>query len=208
MMIADPTEFGTGDFRFAWGDHICGIFDDHVQQMEVMGAFIALGLIAGQRCVWVGPPRSSDALRAQLASIGGDLPTLEASGQLLILPEIGFYLHNGLFDAERSLDLLYTLLQDNRRDGYTTMRFCGDLSYLETGVVDLDAWEAYESRLTLEVQGLPAVVVCQAARRQLTGEHVVAAFRTHRVVVLGDTIQENPFYAGAPADAGPSIEIV
>jgi len=192
-VTVDPTDFGALGFRFSWGDHICGIFDSHAQQMETMGAFVAAGLISGQRCVWVGPPASSRALRGQLAGIGADLSTLEASGQLLLLPDADFYLRGGLFDIERNLDLLYTLLQENQRDGYLTMRFAGDLAYVQTGELDLRAWEEYESRLTVEARGLPVVVICQALRRQLTGSHIVAAFRSHPLVLLGDAIHENPF---------------
>ncbi len=207
-MTVEPTDFGTGGFQFSWGDHICAIFDNHAQQMEVMAAFLGVGLITGQRCVWVGPPASSEALRAQLARIGGDLPTLEASGQLLFIPEIDFYLRGGAFDINRNLALLHTLLRENRRDGYLTMRFAGDLSYLQRGTLALDQWEEYESRLTAEARRLPVAVVCQALRSQLTGEHIVSAFRSHPIIVLGGDIHENPFCAVPTSDLRRGGELV
>src|SRR5574340_724745 len=110
--VTDPTAFGYGDFNFSWGDHICAIFDNHAQQMEVMLPFMANGLRAKQRCVWVGTESSCTSLRKALTAIGGDLPTLEASGQLVILPITDYYLQDGLFVPTRSMGLLQTLLRD------------------------------------------------------------------------------------------------
>ena len=192
--VPEPTDFGYGNFRFSWGDHICAIFDDHAQQMAIMGGFIAAGLQGGQRCLWVSPRESADALRVALTEIGGDLATLEASGQLLIISEVEFYLQDGIFEPERTLDLLRTLLQDNQREGYGTMRVASDVSWLREGRLDPELWESFEARLTREVGGLPLVMVCQYAQRQVSGSLLVAALRTHPAVILGDTFRQNPFY--------------
>jgi len=161
--MPEPTDFGYGHFRFSWGDHICAIFDDHAQQMTIMSSFIAAGLQAGQRCLWVSPRESADALRVALTEIGGDLATLEASGQLLIISEVEFYLQDGIFEPERTLDLLGTLLQDNQREGYATMRVASDVSWLREGRPDPELWESFEARLTWEVAGLPLVMVAGGA---------------------------------------------
>ncbi len=192
--MPEPTDFGYGNFRFLWGDHICAIFDDHAQQMEIMSSFIAAGLQGGQRCLWVSPRESAEALRVALREIGADLATLEASGQLLIISEVEFYLQDGIFEPERTLDLLRTLLQDNQREGYATMRVASDVSWLREGRPDPELWESFEARLTREVAGLPLVMVCQYARRQVSGSLLVAALRTHPAVILGDTFRQNPFY--------------
>ena len=206
--MVDPTDFGYGNFKFSWGDHICAIFDSHAQQMEVMGAFISTGIRAEQRCVWVAPRDSGDALRDSLACIGGDLPTLEASSQLLIISEVDFYLHGGVFEPERTLRLLSTLLEDNQREGYSTMRIGNDISWLKEGRIDAKVWEAFESRLTREIVGLPLVMVCQYDRRQVSGSLIVAALRTHPAVILGDTFSENPFYVPASAQPPGAPEII
>ena len=192
--MENATSFGYGDFRFSWGDHICAIFDDHDQQMEIMGAFVASGLRNTQRCVWVGPGNSSVALRKALADLGADLPTLEASGQLLIFSEVDFYLEEGLFEPNRTMDLIATLLVDGQRQGYATMRIGNDVSWLREGRIDPARWERFEGQLTQEIAELPAVMVCQYDRRQVSGDIIVAAFRTHPIVIMGDSIRRNPFY--------------
>jgi hypothetical protein len=201
------TDFGYGGFSFSWGDHICGIFDRPTQQMEVMGGFMLQGIRFAQRCVWVSPEPSARQLRATLSDAGGDLRTLEASGQLVIISDLAFYLQDGLFEPKRTMDLLRALLDDGRRLGYDTMRITTDMSWLRGNRVDPDVWEEFESELTLQVTGLPLALVCQFDRRQVSGAVVIAAFRTHPIVILGDEIHSNPFYsAGA---AGPAMsEIV
>jgi len=204
--MVEQTAFGYDDFYFAWGDHICGIFDNRAQQMAVMGEFIASGIRAEQRCVWVSSRESAEALRAELTGLGGDLPTLETSNQLLIISEIDFYLREGVFDPNRTIDLIGTLLEDNQREGYAVMRLANDVSWLSQGRVDTDVWESFEARLTQEVARLPLVMVCQYGRRQLSGDLIVTALRTHTTVILGDTFRRNPFYV--PFTGAGTAEIV
>ncbi len=206
--MPDPTDFGYSGFSFAWGDHICAIFESRVQQMEIMGAFIATGIRAEQRCVWVSPGESAAGLRQTLADMGGDLATLEASNQLLVLSELDFYLQGGVFEPDRTLDLLAALAKDNEREGYRTMRVANDVSWLTAGRVDVRLWEDFEGRLTQEVAGLPLVMVCQYDHRQLSGEMIVTAMRTHPGVILGDTFRRNPFYLPAGATASDGTQVV
>lgn len=201
-MIGD-NEFGYGGFTFSWGDHICAIFENHEQQMRVMIPFFATGLRAGHRCLWIGPADSAGKLRDGLMSIGADLPTLEASGQLVVISDLAFYLSGGVFEAERTLALLRILLDDARREGYAVTRAAGDLSWLGTRPLDPGLWEAYEARMTREIACLPMVVVCQYNARQLGGVILVKALQTHPIVIIGDTIHQNPFYV-AEEDTPPA----
>ena len=193
--MIDPTAFGYANWRFAWGDHICAFFDDPIQQMEVMLPFLAHGLRAHQRCVWVGPATSCDRFRQHLRRLGGDLPTLEASGQLVLISDVDFYLQDGLFEPTRSLQLLRTLLADGIAQGYGTMRLATDIPWTYERRLDPEVWEMYEVQLNQEQLGLPLVSVCQYDRRQVTGGILVAALRTHRLVIMDQALHENPFYS-------------
>jgi hypothetical protein len=171
--------------------------------MEIMGGFMLQGIRAEQRCVWVSSEPSVRQLRAALSDAGADLQTLEAAGQLVTISDLDFYLQDGLFEPKRTMDLLRALMDDGRRIGYDMMRITTDMSWLKGSRIDPDVWEEFESELTYQVASLPVVLVCQFDRRQVSGSVVVAAFRTHPIVILGDEIHGNPFYsAGA---AGPAM---
>jgi hypothetical protein len=200
--MVDPTAFGYGDIRFRWGDHICAVFENHHQQMAVMVPFVTHGLRAGQRCVWISPPASSHTFRQALARTGADLRTLEASSQLIILPDVEFYLHDGVFEPDRTMELGLTLLQDGQRSGYSTMRVTSDLSWLTGRSVDEERWESYEHLVTQRIEQVPVVAVCQYDHRQLSGKLVLAALHTHPIVILGETVCANPFFS-PPATDGP-----
>ncbi len=207
-MMPNQTDFGYGDFVFSWGDHICAIFDDHAQQMEVMAPYMSVGIRLEQRCVWVASQPSADALRQALHDMGGDVVTLEASGQLLVLPETGFYLHEGVFEPERTMDLLRTLVADNLRHGYPTMRICNDVSWLGTERVDPELWEEFELTVTEGVTNMPLCIVCTYDRRQVSGSILVAAMRTHPAVILGTMFRSNPFYEPSGAGLSGSREVM
>lgn len=200
--MVDPTDFGYADLRFSWGDHVCAIFDEPSQQMGIMGAFMAQGLRATQRCVWVAAPPSADRFRLALGNIGGDIQTLESSSQLLIISDVDFYLQDNLFRPDRTMDLLRSLLEDGQRQGYATMRVATDVSWLRGHRMNPDIWEDFERGLTERLRDQPAVMVCQYDRRQVSGSIVVAAFRTHPIVILGDRFHHNPFYVAPEGGAG------
>jgi hypothetical protein len=188
------TEFGYDNLSFSWGDHICAVFDHHAQQMAVMTAFIAEGLRSGQRCVWVSPEASARALRDSLAKIGGDLPTLEASSQLIIISEVEFYLEEGMFEPARTLELIATMLRENQREGYPETRMTSDVSWLPRRRLDPDLWLSFESQITQMVSPLPMVMICQHDRRQLSASLIGAALSAHPLVLIGETLYQNPFY--------------
>ncbi len=196
----DPMAFGYGDLRFSWGDHICTIFETREQQMAIMVPFMAQGLSVNQRCVWASSEPAAEEFRRALTRAGGDVPTLEASGQLLIIPEVDYYLHDGVFEPERTLDLGLTLYEDSLRAGYTGIRATGDISWLGNGPVDLDLWERYEHEFTERLRGKPVVAVCQYDQRRFSGAFVVAALHTHPIVILGETVCRNPFLTSPPAE--------
>ncbi len=198
--MVNSTAFGYGDLSFQWGDHICAVFQNHDQQMAVMVPFITEGLRAGQRCVWISPPASSHAFRQALARVGADLLTLEASSQLIILPDVEFYLHDGVFEPDRTIELGLTLLQDGQRSGYSTMRITSDLSWLTGSTVDEERWESYEHQVTQRTEQVPLVAVCQYDHRQLSGKLVLAALHTHPIVILGETVLANPFFSPPASD--------
>jgi hypothetical protein len=129
-----------------------------------------------------------------LAGIGGDLPTLEASGQLIIISDIEFYLKDGLFEPGRSIDLMRSLLEDGRHHGYTTMRLTSDIPWTHERPLDPALWEKYEIELNQEQVGMPVASICQYDRRRVTGGIIVAALRTHRFVIMDGSMRENPFY--------------
>jgi len=193
--MTDPTAFGGADLNFSWGDHICTIYEDYDQQMTVMLPFMSQGLEAGQRCVWVSSPASAQRFEGALARIGGDLLTLQASGQLVIIDEIDFYIRDGLFRPDRTLTLGRTLLLEGQQQGYPAMRIAAEASWLPEYRVDVATWEGYELAVTQRIEMTPVVAVCQYPARRLSGEAILAALRTHPIVIMGETVHRNPFFS-------------
>ena len=206
--MLDPTAFGLRDITFSWGDHLCAIFENHDQQMSVMLPFITHGLRAEQLCVWISPPPAADAFRRALSQAGGDLPTLEASGQLVLISDVDFYLRDGLFLPDRTLELIFTLLEDGQRRGYSSMRVTCDHSWLASGPVNVDVWEKYEHQVTKCLAKVPVLGICQYDHRRCPGPFMLAALRTHPMVLLGETIARNPFFIPPAADVAGRRDVM
>jgi len=201
----EAAAFGYGDFTFSWGDHICAFFDDREQQMEIMVPFMAQGIRAHQRCVWVGTEPSCRLFRESFVAAGADLQTLEVSGQLVILSEIEFYLKDGLFEPSRTLELGRRLRLDGQAHGYSTMRITTDMPADEHLGIDPETWELYEAQVTRVMVGTPTVAVCQYQRKHTPSAIVFAALRTHPFVILDGAVHENPFVSEQPGAAAPPL---
>jgi hypothetical protein len=202
--MVDPTAFGYGDLNFSWGDHICAIYDDPGQQMDVAIPFMRQGIRAGQRCVWISAPSAARRFRDTMTRAGCDLPTLEASGQLVVISDVEFYLKDGLFQPDSCIALARTLLEDGQQHGYSAMRLTGDPSWLQEGALDFGLWEDYEHQVTREIADSPVVILCQYDRRRFPGSQIVTALLTHPIVILGDNVARNPYFVPPPTDAiGP-----
>jgi hypothetical protein len=59
--------------------------------------------------------------------------------------------------------------------------------------VDVATWEGYELAVTQRIETAPVVAVCQYPAHRLSGEAILAALRTHPIVIMGETVYQNPF---------------
>ena len=139
--------------------------------------------------------------RESLTAAGADLPTLEVSGQLIVLSHVEFYLSEGVFEPTRTLELGRRLLVDGQAQGYETMRMASDLPWDEPRWWTRRFGRSTRAQVTKALVGMPVVAVCQYMRKHVSGAIVIAALRTHPLVVLGDTIHRNPFITGNLASA-------
>jgi hypothetical protein len=73
------------------------------------------------------------------------------------------------------------------------MRIAAEASWLPDCRVDVATWEGYELAVTQRIETAPVVAVCQYPAHRLSGEAILAALRTHPIVIMGETVYQNPF---------------
>jgi DcmR-like sensory protein len=174
--------------------HICAFFNGMDEHYRVLRSFIKDGFEQGDKTFHlIDPNRREDHLR-RLADAGIDVEEAIASGQLEVHPWEDGPLHGERFDQDTWLAGFEEVLQSGPISGYTKTRF---LAQMEWALVDLPGTDdliEFETRVNYVVPKYDNPVICAYDLSKFSASTVMYALRTHPVVIIGGSLQENPFY--------------
>jgi hypothetical protein len=180
---------------FHQGAHICAIYDNAEEQRLVAVVFIADGLSARERCIYVGnSPDELDRFRSGLRTAGIDVTEAERSRALVLLPPQRAHLADGRFEIEPMLRMLNAAVEDALNDGFAGLRICGDMSWLLDNPPGSEHVVEYEAMLNEFFRNVRGLAMCQYDRLRLP-EGILdrAGIATHSSVVIGNRHKANPF---------------
>jgi len=167
-----------------WGTHVVALYESTAALRELLAAFVAEGLRAGELCLWV---LSSLTPEEALEALGRHVPDVRARlsrGQLVLAQSRDWYLADGSFDASRVLRAWKERLDAGLKAGYAGARVTGDTSFLEPE--HFAAFMDYETRLDRELHGLRAIVVCTYRVDQWSAPNLVDVIQRHDCSLIED----------------------
>jgi hypothetical protein len=175
--------------------HVCAFFHSVDEEYPVMLPFIKDGFECGDKAVHiVSPNRRSDHLK-RLAAVGIDFPSAEQSGQLELLNNTETYLRDGCFDQDRMLEAFEELASGNSRGGYPLTRIICQMDWAGEGRPYIDNVIEFESRVNDVWRRHDDAVICVYDLAKFSGETVIDIMRTHPMIIIGSSLQQNPFFA-------------
>lgn len=180
--------------RFDRTRHVCAFFNSKEEEYRVLLPFIKEGFEEGHRAFHVVDSRRPAEHLRRLAEAGIDVGEAQRKGQLEVRPWTNAYLQQGCFDQNRMLSLIESVLADGHAQGYASTRLVADMEWAledRRGVGDL---VEYETRLNYMLPKYAENTVCctyDVAR--FSASIVMDVLRTHPMVIIGGTLQENPF---------------
>jgi PAS domain S-box-containing protein len=176
------------------GDHLCPIHENLVDQTTSAVAFIAAGLRNGERCLYVANDSPLEELVRRFAARGVNVGEETEKGALKILAKNDVYLRGGRFDAHRMLDYLAECESAALADGYTGLRFQGEMSWALDANVEGDRLIEYEAMLNEFLANHRAVIACHYLRSRFDPALIHDLLVTHPLVTLDDLVCPNPYY--------------
>ena len=180
---------------FKRGEHICALYDTAEEQLTVAAEYVAEGLRAGCRALYVASSRAALArFRRALMDQHIEVVPMESRGALVLGIHDDFHLSDGRFDTERMLGLLNKAVEDALDDGFTGLRACGDMSWLLSDPPGAEQIIEYEALLNEFFHGVAAAGMCQYHRGRLATDLLDHALATHSSVVVAGRHKANPFY--------------
>src|SRR5438309_1694863 len=175
------------------GMHICAFFRTSAERYRVLMPFIREGMEQGDRAFHIVNPSLRGEHVQRIAEVGVDTTRAEVEGQLEIIGWDEAYLRGGSFSQTAMLSLLPVLLNKGRTRGFPITRFIADVAWvLNEGAVD--SILEYECRVNLALPKAGDIVICAYDLDTVDAAMVIAAMRTHPIVLIGGIVQHNPFY--------------
>jgi hypothetical protein len=174
--------------------HACAFFHNDDQFYKVMLPFIREGFDAGDRAVHIVDPAKRERHMETLSKAGIDAKAGEEKRQLEVRKWEEAYLRDGRFEQERMLALIQEVLEEGRRKDFPMTRLVANMEWAledRPGVADI---VEYESRLNYILPKYDDTVVCTYDLGKFSAAAVMDILRTHPMVIVGDVMQENPFY--------------
>jgi hypothetical protein len=181
---------GFSEKRFLSGSHICLLYGDEDERLDVLARFFEAGRLDNERMVYVHAGGSEEQARAGLERHG-----FTASPQLHTRRSEEVYYPHGEFAPDRVLDLTRKFFEHALAEGFSGGRGSGELWCTtaspppDTGVV-LD----YEARLTQLLAEYPSTIVCQYDVRRFDGVTVMDILSVHPYTIVRGQLLVNPFY--------------
>jgi hypothetical protein len=129
-----------------------------------------------------------------LAAAGIDAQASQGTRQLEVRRWEEAYLREGHFDQDAMLALIQEVLEEGRRQKFPMTRLVANMEWAledRPGVGDI---VEYESRLNYVLPKYDDTVVCTYDLAKLSATAVMDILRTHPMVIVGEVMQENPFY--------------
>lgn len=174
--------------------HVCAFFNSEDEGYRVLLPFIKDGFACGDKAVHVvSPGRRCDHLQ-RLAAVGIDTTAAEQSGQLELRTNTEAYLRDGRFDQDRMLEAFEQMASGNADGGFPLSRIVCQMDWAAEGRSHIDNLVEFESRVNHVWRRHDDAVICVYDLAKFGGDTVVDIMRTHPMVVIGGTLQRNPFF--------------
>jgi hypothetical protein len=176
------------------GMHICTFFRTSDERYRVLMPFICEGMEQGDRAFHIVNPSLRSQHAQRIAEAGIDTARAEVEGQLEIIGWDEAYVRDGSFNHDAMLSLLPTLLNEGRNRGFPVTRFIADVAWVLNTAGAVDQLLEYECRVNLALPKAGDIVICSYDLDKVDAAMVIAAMRTHPIVLIGGIVQRNPFY--------------
>lgn len=183
------------DSQFGAQRHVCAFFHGSEEKYRVLLPFIKDGFECGDRAFHVVDPDRREEHLQRLESIGIDTARAESSGQLKVYgwdeAHIG---PDGRFDQYRMISLIEEELKLGATQGFTVNRSVGHMGWALQDLPGVEDLVEYEARLNYVLPKYKDPVICVYDITKFHGDVIIDILRTHPMVIIGSTLQENPFF--------------
>lgn len=188
-----PIHFAGSQF----GDqrHVCAFFHNSEERERVLLPFVKEGFDCGDRAFHVIDPNQRKEHLQRLESAGIDTERAASSGQLKVYGWNDAHIDpDGRFDQFRMISLIEEELKSGSAQGFGCSRSIGHMGWALDEPLGVEDLVEYEARLNYILPQYKDPLICVYDINKFSGAVILDILRTHPMVVIGGTLQENPFF--------------
>jgi hypothetical protein len=179
--------------QFPAGTHVCYIYNDDEERRHVMANYLAAGLAAKERVLYLvatlSPKRLIDWLLEDGCLFDSDSPALT------VAEAVPAYCLSGAFHAGEMLGFVRRFYLQGMADGYTGVRGTGEMSWCrDRGNSEIDEIFEYEAGLNILIREHPLRACCQYDTRHFDGRTIFEVLRVHPLAIIRGQLVRNPYY--------------
>jgi hypothetical protein len=202
MKLSAPISFAGSSL--AETRHVCAFFNSEEEEYRVLLPFIKDGFACGHKAVHVVNPEQRAEHLDRLTAAGIDAAQAERSGQFELRTSVETYLRDGQFDKERMLHAFEQIASGNAGGEFPLSRIVCRMDWAAEGKSYTDDLIEFESRVNHVWEHHDDAVICTYHLGQFGGDTVIDIMRTHPMIIIGGTLQRNPFFV-PPAEFLPEF---
>lgn len=192
--MPEPLEFGLPGVELEPGDHICAMYLGQSERDAIIGPWLRAGLRAGDKVVCIIDSSPLDEVVASL----GDEREVEgyiASRQLEMHTAEETYLRNSPFRSEAMLEFWESTVSAAVAGGsYGFGRGSGEMPWELRNLPARTEFFRYEAAVNRFAPRYAQAFLCLYDLERFGGGFLVDLLRTHRKLLMGGLILENPHY--------------
>jgi MEDS: MEthanogen/methylotroph, DcmR Sensory domain len=174
--------------------HVCAFFNSEEEEYRVLLPFIKGGFEYGHKAVHVINADQRSEHMKRLVAAGIDPVAAERNGQLELRTNTEVYLRDGQFDKDRMLHAFEQIASGNAAGGFPLSRIVCRMDWAAEGKSYTNDLIEFESRVNHVWEHHEDAVICTYHLGKFGGDTVIDIMRTHPMIIIGGTLQRNPFF--------------
>lgn len=174
--------------------HLCAFFDSREDQYAAFLPYFREGLENQEQVVYILDRSRNSEAKHQLTEFGIDVERRMASNQLQILSADETYIRGGIFAADRMFGMLEDVLRAARSGPFGHVRTLGEMDWALRDLPGMDELMEYECRVNYLLETYDCTLCCSYDVSRISGQALMDILCTHSHVVMGTTVQQNPYF--------------
>jgi hypothetical protein len=183
-ITADKRESGiTSLGDLPWGSHVCQFYRTKEEMLGTVVPYFKAGVENNEYCLWVTSEfvTREEALKAMENAIPG-FSVYVTKGQMQIFLHTDWYLKDGKFDSQRTLDLAMEKYNKAFSLGFAGMRASGNLHWIHN-TENWDDLTFYEAELNKVIGATNVLAICTYSLEQCSEAQVSDVIKNHQFVL-------------------------